>query len=69
MVARTGQYPPFPPPPPRPGSNREVFGEYKTRLSDALARASAAETDLDLEDALASLDFFLDKMHERFKNK
>lgn len=69
MVARTGQYPPLPPPLPRPGSNREVFGEYKRRLSEAFARAAAAETDLDLEDALASLDFFLDKMHERFKNK
>lgn len=63
------QYSPLPPLPPRPGSNREVFREFETRLSDAFARASVARTDLDLEDALASLDFFLDKMHERFKNK
>lgn len=55
--------------PPCPGSKAEIFAKYKGSLIEAISRASNARTNHDLEDALASIDFFLDKLHAELKGK
>ncbi len=58
---------PIPPPPPRPGSKRGIYERYRRGVNGAIHRADEAKSDLELVDALASLDFFLDRLHEELK--
>lgn len=64
MVARIGGFPPLSP---RPGSKREIYERYRNGVNGSARRAEEAKSDIELVDALSSLDFFLDKLHEELK--
>ena len=58
-----------PPVPPRPGSARMLYEVYKNGLTDAVERANDAMSDVELMDALRSIDYYLDNFHASLKKE